>query len=77
MDGFLLYDALEFKSYNRVDLYAINLLDSVSSMSSIDQTYYLLDCIVNLVTYYNSVDSKVFKIQIPTLLLKYVSNLKF
>lgn len=77
MKGYLLYDALEFKLFNRVDMYAINLFDAINDMSFVDQSYYLVDCLVNLIVHLNSIKNKVFKVQLPTSLLKFVRNLKF
>lgn len=77
MKGLLLYDALEFKLFNRVDMYALNLFDALNDMSFTDQAYYLVDCLVNLIIHLHSIKNKVFKVQLPTSLLKFVKNLKF
>lgn len=77
MEGFLLYDALEFKNFNRIDLYAINLLDSMDRMTTIDQLYYATNCLVSLIVYHHSLNAKVFKLQVPTSLLKHISGLTF
>lgn len=73
----MLYDALEFKLFNRVDLYATNLLASLGDISFADQVYYVEDCLVQLMIHLNSIKNKVFKVQLPTSLLKYVRSLRF
>lgn len=77
MKGIMIFDALEFKLFNRVDMYAINLFEAMNDMSHIDQSYYIVDCLVNLIVHLNSIKNKVFKVQLPTSLLKFVKNVKF
>jgi hypothetical protein len=77
MKGIMIYDALEFKLFNRVDMYAINLFEAMNDMSNIDQSYYIVDCLINLIVHLNSIENKVFKVQLPTSLLKFVKNIKF
>lgn len=39
--GYFLYDAIEFKLFNRLDMYGFNLLEVLNDQTKQDQRYYV------------------------------------
>ena len=74
--GVQLYDAFEFRLFNRIDMYAVNLLDSLDYLVNLDKVHYLKDCLIHLVIHLASLRDKEFGVTVPTSLLQFVQNLQ-
>jgi len=77
--GYNLYDAIEFKKFKRVDLYADNVLSIIDTLPIIDKHVFLTEILILLLIEYKRITSKVkqFTIEMSSHYLKFLEDLKF
>lgn len=78
MGGFNLYDAIEFKKFKRVDLYADNILSVIENFPIVDKHVFLAEILVLLLIEYKRLTekSKNFNLEIKSCYLKYLYDIK-
>lgn len=79
LGGYNLYDAIEFKKFKRVDLYADNVLSIIDTLPIIDKHVFLTEILILLLIEYKRITSKVkqFTIEMSSHYLKFLEDLKF
>jgi hypothetical protein len=77
--GYFLYDAIEFKLFNRLDMYAFNMQEIIEDLSVDDQCFYTEEILLLLLVHYNSLTekNKTMKMELLTNHLKFIEGLKF
>ena len=75
--GYNLYDAIEFKKFNRIDLYADNILSISGDLSTYDKHMIYSELLILLLIQLKCVsEGKNFKIELPRDFLKYLHGLR-
>jgi hypothetical protein len=76
--GFNLYEAIEFKKFKRVDLYADNVLTVIDSFPIVDKHVYTAEILILLMLEYKRITEKTpsFNLQIHHDYLKFFEDLK-
>lgn len=76
--GFHLFDAIEFKKFGRLDLYASNIISILDELSLCDRHYYLAELMILLLVEHKAGSRrKEFKLELTTPNLKYLEGLNF
>ena len=77
--GYFLYDAIEFKLFNRLDMYAFNIQEVMQDLSIEDQCFYTEEILLLLLVHYNSITErgKAIKVERLSSHLKFLDGLKF
>lgn len=78
LGGYNLYDAFEFRKFNRLDLYCDNILSVVGDLSINEKHILSADILIHLLILYKSLtEGKNFKLDISRQFLKFLPQLKF
>ena len=78
MGGYNLYDAVEFKKFRRLDMYADNVLSVVDSLPLMDKHVYTAEILLLLLVEYKKLTEKSqFKIRMVGDYLKFFEGLTY
>lgn len=77
--GYFLYDAIEFKLFNRLDMYAFNMQEVMQDLSIDDQCFLIEEILLLLLVHYNILTErgKATKVDLLANHLKFLEDLKF